>query len=146
MSQKLRRFSGGLHLFVGVGALAGGSAAILDPLAPLGMPAEALRYSPFDTFLIPGIVLFVLLGLGNLAAGLAVLRQARFGEYAGFFLSGALMLWIVVQCLMLWSVVFLHLLFFGIGLAGGLLSLLLMDAENLYPLPLIRKVLGKPKT
>jgi len=145
MGQKLRRFSGGLHLFVGVGALAGGSAAILNPRSPLGIPPETLQYSPFTDFLIPGLILFVLLGLGNLAAGLLVLRRFKFSGYAGILLSGALVFWIIIQCVMLRSVVFLHVLFFGIGVSGGVLALILMDEEHLFPLPELRRFLDRPR-
>jgi hypothetical protein len=35
-----------LHAFVGIGAVVGGLAAIINPQAPLGMPVEQLINSP----------------------------------------------------------------------------------------------------
>jgi len=42
-----------LHAFVGVGAVFGGLAAILNPQSPAGVPIEALKFSPFSDFLTP---------------------------------------------------------------------------------------------
>ncbi|RFU94496.1 hypothetical protein DYP60_09875 [Sphaerochaeta halotolerans] len=46
-----------IHVFVGLGALAGGYACLVDPVTPLGATTDMLQGSPFSTFLIPGIVL-----------------------------------------------------------------------------------------
>jgi len=60
----------------GPGALAGGAAAIIDPYNPFGVNADALlRHSPFTDFLIPGLLLFGVIGLGNLFAALAFFRN-----------------------------------------------------------------------
>ncbi len=104
-----------LHLFVGIGAVGGGLAAILNPHAPLGMPVEALRNAPFSSYLVPGIILFVVIGLGNLLGAAALRSGWRWRGHASFALGWALMIWIIVQCMMLQDVVFLHVLFFLIG-------------------------------
>ena len=43
-----------INLIVGLGALAGGYACLVDPVTPLGATIEMLQGSPFSTFLIPG--------------------------------------------------------------------------------------------
>lgn len=48
-----------LHLFVGIGAVSGGLAAITNPTEPLGASVELLKNSPFKDYLIPGIILFM---------------------------------------------------------------------------------------
>ena len=63
--KKIYRLLFALHAFVGVGAVFGGLAAITNPKSPLGIPIEILKNSPFNDFLIPGIILFTLIGLGN---------------------------------------------------------------------------------
>jgi len=85
-----------LHILVGLGAFAGGVAAILDPLAPLGMPTSELENSPFETFLIPGIVLFGVIGVGNLIAAACFLFRKPWQGYISGFFASALVLWIVV--------------------------------------------------
>lgn len=120
-----------MHVLVGIGALVGGFAAILNPYEPLGMTTDALKDSPFDTYLIPGLILLVLLGIGNLlSAGMFVLKWRLQGFLSGFF-SATLVFWIVIQCLLLRSIAFQHILFFGVGTLMGLLSLtLIFDKRN----------------
>jgi len=55
-----------LHGFVGLGAMGGGMMAILNPDGPGGMAVDVLKNSPFSNFLIPGIILFTVIGLGNI--------------------------------------------------------------------------------
>jgi hypothetical protein len=50
--------------FFGIGALFGGAVLIVSPTGKLlGMPLSLLDKSPFSNFLIPGIILFIVLGL-----------------------------------------------------------------------------------
>ena len=133
---------GGIHLFVGLGALAGGYLGISDPtLASMGANAEdMLQNAPFDTFLIPGIFLFAVIGLGNLGAGITAFRHWRYQGYAGGAMGGILMAWIVIQCYMLWEINALHAIFFAIGTVQGLLALVLAFRHDLLPAQLLRRV------
>lgn len=115
----------------------GGLAAILNPLAPLGMSVEALQHSPFANFLIPGLILFTVLGLGNLVAALVFLRNSAYrGCVSGIF-SWALVIWIIVQCVMLNGIHFLHVLFFLIGTVEVVLSTVLMFKKQLFPVNIL---------
>ena len=129
-----------LHIFVGLGAMAGGLAAITNPQNPLGVPADALKNSPFDNFLIPGIILFTVIGLGNLIGAVAVFLRMKFQSYISIVLGGALVIWIVVQCIMLRSVVSLHVIFFIIGLVEAVLSIIILFKQRLFPANLILKI------
>lgn len=133
----------GLHILVGLGAMSGGLAAITDPLSPLGMPADTLKYSPFNDFFIPGLILFVVIGLGNLLSGAMFLARTKYQGYISSVFSWALVIWIVVQVIMLRSVVFLHVLFFAIGLAMALLSAALLFEKRLFPANLVLNILKK---
>ncbi len=126
-----------LHIFVGIGALGGGLAAILNPHEPLGVPAEALKNSPFENYLIPGILLFTLIGLGNLAGAAALPSRLRLRSYSSSILGWALMIWIIVQCIMLQDVVFLHVLFFVIGAVQAAISIQILYEEGRFPATLI---------
>jgi hypothetical protein len=70
-----------LEIFLGLGALFGGGALILAPDGHLlGMPTTLLAGSPFTSFLVPGIILFTLVGLAPLlAAAITGIRSARRG-------------------------------------------------------------------
>lgn len=131
-----------LHVLVGIGASAGGLGAVLNPLAPMGMSTDALRNGPFKDFLIPGLFLMCVLGLGNLAAAVAVARKARLhGIFSGAL--GALMVaWIVIQCLILEAVVGLHVIFFCLGAIQGILAIVLLYRRNEFPLSVVRYWFG----
>lgn len=54
----------GLHLFLGLGGVYGGMMLILGPDGSLlGMDVRWLDHSPFTTFIIPGLILFTMVGL-----------------------------------------------------------------------------------
>ena len=129
-----------LHAFVGIGAIFGGLAAILNPKAPLGVPVESLRNSPFSDYLIPGIILFTIIGLGNIISALAIPFKSRFQGYISSVFSGALVIWIVVQCVMLNDVHFLHILYFAIGVIESALSMIIMFEQRLFPTNIILKL------
>ncbi|MGM0432510.1 MAG: hypothetical protein ACQEQU_07350 [Spirochaetota bacterium] len=125
-----------LHLIIGLGAVAGGLGAMLDPFEPMGAPQSMLEHSPFETFFIPGVLLFGVIGLGNLAALAVSFLKPQWRGFAGGAAGDALLIWIVVQCIMLRSVVFLHVLFFMLGILQGVLSLLILKKQNQFPFSL----------
>ena len=111
-----------LHLFIGIGACAGGTGAMLDPLSPMGAPVEMLEHSPFATFFIPGLFLFAVLGLCNVFSFILSVRIKSSGGYLSVFMGGILCLWLVIQCIFIRGIASLHIIFFILGLvqiAGG---------------------------
>ena len=119
-----------LHIFVGIGAIGGGLAAILNPREPLGVPAEALKNAPFSNYLIPGIILFAVIGLGNLVGAVSLRSRFRLRGYTSSALGWALVIWIIVQCIMLQEVVFLHVLFFIIGAVKAALAMVVLSKDR----------------
>ena len=135
-----------LHLVVGIGACAGGYACIVDPLAPLGAPLALLEGSPFDSFLIPGMVLFGLFGIGNLFGAVQLHRRFRWQGYIAGILGVGMVVWIIVQVLVIGSIVFLHVLFLIIGIVQAVIGYLLLAEEDQFPVSLIRKFKSKIAT
>lgn len=133
----------GLHLFVGIGAIAGGLAAITNPLAPMGMPTELLKNSPFSNYLIPGIILFVIIGLGNIISAVMFRFKSRYQGYISSIFSWALMIWIIVQCIILNTVISLHVIYFIIGLIEAVLSMIILFEQRLFPMNIIRGFIKK---
>lgn len=129
----LHRILFGLHLLVGVGAMAGGFAAISNPQSPLGAPVDMLKYSPFSNFLIPGILLFAVIGIGNVVSAVFVKRNPWYFPYVSSVFGWALVIWILVQCILLRSVVFLHVLFFLIGLVQASIAMFFLFHRRLFP-------------
>lgn len=135
--KRIYRLLFALHLFVGIGAIFGGLAAIIDPEEPLGITVEALKNSPFKNYLIPGIILLTIIGLGNIFSALMCRFKSKFQGYISSVFGWALVIWIVVQCIMLNAVAFLHILFFIIGVIEAVLSAIILFKQRLFPANLI---------
>lgn len=131
-----------LHFFVGVGAFFGGLMATLFPENPMGMPSDVLESSPFDNFLVPGLFLMLVLGLINILCGF-VNRKKRGAPYLNGIMGAILVAWIVIQCMILWGVVFLHILFFFIGVIQGSLALAQLYHRDLFPMDFFKALLGR---
>lgn len=126
-----------LHLFVGIGAMCGGFAAIASPKSPMGMSVDALKNSPFSDFLIPGIILFLVIGVGNVLCALLFRFKLRYQGYLSSVFGWALVIWIVVQCIMLQAVAALHIIFFLIGLVQAVLAATVLFEQRLFPANLV---------
>lgn len=83
-TRRLLNGLGVLQAFIGLWAVAGGVGLVLDPSgASVGIPLEYLRNSPFQSYLVPGIVLFTVNGLGSLAGAAVSFAKRRWaGETA----------------------------------------------------------------
>ena len=95
--------------FLGVSAIAGAIPMLLSPGgSPQYLPLSLLRNTPFHSFLIPGIVLFLANGLLSLGVlWLVIRRQPRCGLWV--VAQGCVLLgWLLVQCWMLQNVMWLH--------------------------------------
>ena len=66
-----------LLLFLGVSAIGGGLLLIISPSGKLlgGLPLSILEHSPFSNFLIPGIILFFILGLSPCLISIALIKK-----------------------------------------------------------------------
>lgn len=106
-----------LLIFNGVGAIFGGGNLISHPDGSrLSWTVDMLKHTPFNDFLIPGIILLAANGifsfvvLGMMIFGLK--RYSTFIMLQGFILSG----WILIQVIMLQQILSLHLIMGGAGL------------------------------
>lgn len=75
-----------LFLFLGVSAIGGGGALIISPSGKLlgGLPLSILTDSPFSDFLIPGIILFTILGLAPCFIAFALVKKPK-NKIADYF-------------------------------------------------------------
>lgn len=129
-----------LHGFVGLGAMGGGMMAILNPNGPGGMAVDILKNSPFNNFLIPGIILFAVIGLGNIFSAITILLKSRYQGYISSVFGWALVIWIIVQCIMLQMVIYLHIIFFIIGLVQATLAMIILFKNKLFPANIILRI------
>ena len=89
-----------LEIILVIGAGAGGIALMARPDSGLGMGVASLSRSPFSSFLIPGIILFVANCLLPLAVVVLTLRRWRWAYLGHVAVGGVLLVWIIVE--MLW--------------------------------------------
>lgn len=131
--KEVRRFAtmlGFLQAFIGLGAVTGGLGLVLGPDGSnLGMPLSLLEHSPFDSFLIPGLVLLMVNGMGSLAGSVSSFRL--FFSYAAeiaLALGAFLIAWIIVQVYWIQSFHWLHALYLCLGIVEVILGWLLRRA------------------
>jgi hypothetical protein len=95
---RLARLAGGLEVFLGLGALGGGGALMLGPRGEIiPLPIAALDGSPFETYLLPGFILFTVLGLGSLAAATLVWLRHPLAPLAAVAAGAVLLVWLAVE-------------------------------------------------
>ncbi|HPR33478.1 MAG TPA: hypothetical protein PLK12_15370 [Prolixibacteraceae bacterium] len=131
MQSPKTKILGYLQVFVGMGAVAGGLPMILNPGgSDQGLTTEVLANSPFPDYLIPGIFLFVVNGLGSLFGAYLSLKDKALASRAGMVLGIILILWIVIQVYYLGLVSWLQPFFFIIGIAELVLGIFIFKKEK----------------
>ncbi len=118
----LRRNAGLLALlaFLSVTALGGGSALILKPDGSLlGMNTGELATSVFADFRWPGVILFLLFGIGGAMALVGVVRRWTIAGRLALAIGSAQVVWILAQTVMIEELSLLQplLLLVGMGIA-----------------------------
>ncbi len=104
-------------VLLGIGALAGGIALATAPDGRnMGFSTDLLAGSPFRDFLVPGLILAGLFGVGSLVVAAAGLRHARIAPFLAFAIGVAQMIWIVVELAVIHELSFLHPAMFVLGL------------------------------
>lgn len=118
---------------ISANAIAAGVAFIADPTGSLlGMTTLLLQYSPFENFLVPGIVLLVLNGVIPGIAFILALTRHRTHLFWMKITSVLILGWIMVQAVMLRELYIMH---YGVA-ATGLLILIYagvaQDKQEVY--------------
>jgi len=132
--------------FLGLGAIGGGGALIISPTGELiGMPLSMLEKSPFNSFFIPGVILFLVLGLIPLLLIIALFKQpeSKLAEQINLFkdmhwswtysiyIAFALIIWIQIQMVFLHDVHWAHTFYMFFALTIITIALL-PQIRNLY--------------
>jgi len=91
-----------LMLFQGLSGLFGGIALVIDPSGELlQMPLSMLAGSPFNTFLIPGIILLIILGIFPMVIFYGLWKRTNWAWSGALMVSVALIIWIGVEIWMI---------------------------------------------
>lgn len=115
MNSRWFTIQGMIHLIVALGAVPGGLAMIISPDGSMMGVEGIVDRIPFDSLLIPGIVLFTVNGIGQTVAGIYSLRKHRLSPYISAIFGLGLIVWIVVETLLLQKIVPLSVVYFGLG-------------------------------
>jgi hypothetical protein len=112
-----------LQLFTSAMAIPVSIAMIANPDgSPLGIPHEWIATTPFASFLVPGITLLVMNGIGQLGGAVLIWRRHPMAAWATGALGVGLMVWIAVQVTMIpFSI--LQPVMFAIGAVEGIVAL-----------------------
>lgn len=94
-SQKTIRFTlGTLEGFLALNAFGGGYYGMSGAE---GVPLELLQGSPFKSFFIPGLFLFVMVGGSFLLSAIAVFARWKVAKRLSFWAVGIVLSWLAVQ-------------------------------------------------
>jgi hypothetical protein len=93
------RFSLGILLVIlAINAFGGGFYGMSG--AP-DVPVEWIENTPFTSYFIPSLILFVVVGGASLFAGILVFRKSLYARLASFFAGMITIIWISVQVAMI---------------------------------------------
>lgn len=136
-----------LLAFLGLSAIGGGGTLIISPSGKLlgGLPLSILERSPFNDFLVPGIILFVVLGIIPSLLVLALLKKPnsvfadRFNLFKymhwawtfSIYVAFALIIWMQVETIFIQGVGWLQ-TFYMLYAIPLILVALLPQVRNLY--------------
>ena len=102
MEKSTRKVAIALLFFNAFSAIFGGASLIFDPSGEfLQMPIDLLEFSPFNNFLIPGIILFTVNGLFNLYVGILGIRKSRIFPSLTILCGLLLTAWITIQIVLI---------------------------------------------
>ncbi len=128
-----------LLAFLGLGALFGGGVFIISPSGKLfGMPLSMLGDSPFHNFLVPGIILFTILGAIPVILVFALIKRpvSKFAELFNcykdmywawtysIYVAFALIIWLQTEMTILHAVHWSHSLYMAIAITVLFVALL----------------------
>lgn len=131
---KIQRVAIGLAIiqgFNGLSAVVGGFQLMNDPSGMnIGMELDWLQTTPFANYLIPGIVLFAINGIGNFVGLWFTLKKNASAGKIGAVLGAIMVIWILLQVFWIGYKSFLQPLYFGTGLIQLFFGISLMKFQK----------------
>jgi hypothetical protein len=117
MNKRIIIIEGIIQAFIGIGAVIYGLLIIIDPSGGrANMPLELLADSPFASYLIPGVILFLVNGIGHVSSAVLSFTMNRYAGHTGILFGLALIVWIVVQVLLIGYANFLQPFYLILGI------------------------------
>jgi hypothetical protein len=94
------------------------------------MPLEMLKNSPFKNFLVPGLILLFVNGVGNTISAILCFRMHKFAGFTGMIFGFGLIIWIFVQVNMIGGGSWLQYLYFGLGILVLIIGIAMRELEK----------------
>ena len=129
----------GLLGFLGVGACAGGGLLMISPAGDaLNMPSTILNGTFSGSYLIPGFILFAVLGLYPIVVLFGLIKKPvwRLAEWFNvypdkhwsyahtLYIGFALLIWLSVQIYIIQAMAWIHIIYYIVGFAIQIVTLL----------------------
>jgi len=106
-----------LLFFNGIGAIYGGWNLIIHPDgSSIQLSMSWLEHTPFQDYLIPGIILFIANGILSFFTLIALIFNFRNFPFYVIGQGIILSIWIIIQIVLIRTVYFLHLIMGSVGL------------------------------
>jgi len=138
---------GVLQIFIGITAILGGFSLVSDPSGTkMNVPLELLKNSPFTNYLIPGLVLLIVNGIGNVLAGIVTFFRTRYTGNLAIFFGVFLTLYIAIEVWFIGLQNFSQPLYFILGVIVLILGLKLFKSGKTEPEIWIESTGGKLTT
>lgn len=132
MNPIINKLQGYLQIFIGMGAVSGGLPMVMNSTGSAqGLSLEILAGTPFDSYLIPGIILITVNGIGSLVAAYFSLKFKKEAGVLGLIFGFALMVWILVQIILLGLVSWMQPLFGFLGLVEFVLGYIILKKKRI---------------
>lgn len=106
----------GLALFSAVSSIAGSIELVVWRTGNRYLPLALLEHTPFASFLVPGLLLGVAVGVPSLLCATLAWRRSRAAVDVTLLAGGALTVWIVAELAMMRGLHVLHGIYGGLGL------------------------------
>ncbi|HAM2079119.1 TPA: hypothetical protein IAD61_000973 [Listeria monocytogenes] len=117
--------------FTAIGAIYGGLSMVFMPSGGLlSLSTGLLDGSPFVDYLVPGIFLFVFVGLFHLAALIYLLKKLPRTKEVMFAAAAVLAVWMIVQLLIIGYVFILQIIFLVVAAVEMLLAIQLKKQQR----------------
>lgn len=120
---------GALQALIGLSAIAGGLRLVMNPGGTGDIPIEWLNQSPFASYLIPGVVLIIAIGFGNVLASIVTFMRKNYSGYVAAAFSVVLIGFMTVEIWFVGLRNFLQPLYLVLGFIGLIIGMKLKDRK-----------------
>lgn len=126
MNSTIYKLLGYLQIFIGMGSISGAIPMLTIPAGTAnGLSGELLNETPFSSYLIPGLVLFIVNGVGSLVASYFSLKLLKPAGILAILFGLFWLIWMAVQVYFMGFINYLQPIFLVTGIIETTLGIIL---------------------